>query len=177
MPILFYGTRILDCCLAGQDRLCCCFPMSHVADVTIVTGQTRWLTVSYALEQEWYGDWPKLLDDAPGRLLSCSWKFQATRTIKESKPHIKELRPHLLGQVQLQVGVNFWDLDWVRATVWRRVFSFRFNFKFSFDLTQIDFVVFKVHLTHAHAYAKPCHMSVLSVPYQKKTYPLYKTYE
>jgi hypothetical protein len=34
-----------------------------------------------------------------------------------------------------------------------------------FFLTKVDFVAFKVHLTHAHAYARPCHMSVLSVPY------------
>jgi hypothetical protein len=54
--------------------------------------------------------------------------------------------------------------------------GFLFNFQFfSFGLTQIDFVVFKVHLTHVHAYANPCHMLVL--PNQKKTSPLYKAYE
>jgi hypothetical protein len=40
-------------------------------------------------------------------------------------------------------------------------------------LTRVDFVVFKVHLIHAYAYAKSCHMSVISAPHQKKSFAKY----
>jgi hypothetical protein len=43
-------------------------------------------------------------------------------------------------------------------------------------LTFVDCIASKVHLIHAHVYARSCHISVLSIPHQKKVCPIYKAY-
>jgi hypothetical protein len=52
-------------------------------------------------------------------------------------------------------------------------FCFNLISSFLSVLTRVDFVVFKVHLIHADAYAKSCHMSVLYVPHKKKSFAKY----
>jgi hypothetical protein len=61
----------------------------------------------------------------------------------------------------------------LRSIEVERYYKIRFSY---FDLVSCFLsvylgLIFGFHLIHAHAYAKSCHMSVLTIPRQKKALP------